>query len=135
MNQQDIFDRVLAHLSQQKCRASTHQGCMYRTPDGLKCAVGALIPDDLYDPRMDTGSQFSGDVNGLAHGIRERVFSPQLGWITENRELLISLQKAHDAVGNWKYRDSFESDLWQIAGRFELDGSNITPTLDAIFAE
>lgn len=27
--------------------------CKYRGPNGKKCAVGLLIPDELYDPRMD----------------------------------------------------------------------------------
>lgn len=27
--------------------------CQYRGEDGTKCAVGWLIPDDLYDPHME----------------------------------------------------------------------------------
>lgn len=33
---------------------------MYRGSEGLKCAVGHLIPDDLYTPEMEA---FSADVN------------------------------------------------------------------------
>lgn len=29
------------------------EGCMYRTPEGRKCAVGCLIPDGLYDSDME----------------------------------------------------------------------------------
>lgn len=27
--------------------------CLYRGPDGRRCAVGLLIPDDRYTPRME----------------------------------------------------------------------------------
>ena len=34
---------------------------MYRTPDGFACAVGCLIPDDLYDRlRMETERESTG---------------------------------------------------------------------------
>ena len=49
MNLQEIFDTVARHLQTQNERA-LHKGlCQYRTADGLKCAVGCLIPDTLYD--------------------------------------------------------------------------------------
>jgi hypothetical protein len=28
--------------------------CQYRSPDGMKCAAGVLIPDDQYNPEMET---------------------------------------------------------------------------------
>jgi len=60
MTKQEIFDKVVAHLRQQgvKC-ASTEQGeelCAYRGADGTKCAIGALIPDELYDPKVEGAS-------------------------------------------------------------------------------
>jgi len=27
--------------------------CLYRGPDGKKCAAGLLIPDELYNPKME----------------------------------------------------------------------------------
>ena len=29
--------------------------CLYRGPNGLKCAAGIMIPDDFYKPEMDRG--------------------------------------------------------------------------------
>jgi hypothetical protein len=29
--------------------------CVYRGPNRAKCAVGMFIPDELYDPKMDSG--------------------------------------------------------------------------------
>lgn len=54
MNTQQAFDIMVAHLRQQG-RPSRYDaaGCAYRGPDGLKCAVGALIPDELYRDNME----------------------------------------------------------------------------------
>jgi hypothetical protein len=53
LDYQKTFDAVLAHLRKQGKRAIDGESCMYRTEDGLKCAIGCLIPDDKYDPKMD----------------------------------------------------------------------------------
>jgi hypothetical protein len=51
---QQTFDIVVKHLLEQGKRASLDDGeCVYRTPAGLKCAAGCLIPDELYDPGME----------------------------------------------------------------------------------
>ena len=58
MNRQEIFDTVAKHLlAQMKQSKLVDQSgdafCAYRSDDGKKCAVGALIPDELYDPDME----------------------------------------------------------------------------------
>ena len=46
---QEAFDKSLKHLRVQGVRAvDSRESCMYRI-DGLKCAIGALIPDEKYD--------------------------------------------------------------------------------------
>lgn len=57
---QDTFDRVALHLLTQGQRSAieetyregiytgTIQHVMYRSPDGLRCAIGVLIPDSEY---------------------------------------------------------------------------------------
>lgn len=57
---QEIFDKVFAHLLKQGCRAMEGQSCRYRArpspgSDGqvLSCAIGALIPDELYNPAIE----------------------------------------------------------------------------------
>lgn len=52
---QETFDRVAKHLLKQN-KQSTRQdssACLYRGPDGLKCAVGCLIQDSEYHPSME----------------------------------------------------------------------------------
>ena len=54
MNTQQAFDIMVEHLRQQG-RPSRDEvdGCQYRGPGGLKCAVGALIPDELYNKTLE----------------------------------------------------------------------------------
>lgn len=60
MNRQEIFDTALAHLRKQGKPAMNKGGvCMYRGPGGTMCAVGALIPDDLYVFDMENRSASS----------------------------------------------------------------------------
>lgn len=63
MTNQELFDKVANHLLTQGIPSmrdlpdeSGHirQRCAYRGDNGTKCAVGCLIPDDQYDPNMET---------------------------------------------------------------------------------
>ena len=61
LSPQEIFDRVAQHLVTQGMRSMTMNPensdlpaiCSYKNPDGLKCAVGVLIPDAVYAPEME----------------------------------------------------------------------------------
>lgn len=54
MNEQETFNKVRDHLLKQKCKARDNERvCMYRAPDGKMCAVGCLIPDELYKEGME----------------------------------------------------------------------------------
>ena len=55
MTGQEIFDSVLAHLRKQGDASLNASGkCAYRGEGGTACAVGCLIPDELYDPRIES---------------------------------------------------------------------------------
>lgn len=107
---QKIFDTVATHLFTQGERSydrSDPEVCLYRGPNGLKCAVGVLIPDELYDPEME----------GLAawHAI------PHESDLFENIELLRSLQHVHDDQENWKTTDYMRTELYSVANEFDID--------------
>ena len=54
MTDQEIFNKVLAHLREQGRPAELEPGsCAYRAADGATCAVGCLIPDHAYDPCIE----------------------------------------------------------------------------------
>lgn len=64
---QEIFNQVyLGIIKQGKPSVDKDGYCVYRGEDNCKCAVGFLIPDDEYDPEMETFSfssflKFDGD--------------------------------------------------------------------------
>ncbi len=57
MTNQELFDRVATHLLTQGKRSVVREGCeeecRYRDLDGLKCAIGCLIPDDMYSENLE----------------------------------------------------------------------------------
>jgi len=51
---QSIFDRVADHFLGMSGPAQNHKGdCCYRTKDGDRCFVGALIKDEDYSPSIE----------------------------------------------------------------------------------
>jgi hypothetical protein len=56
MNKQEIFDKVVTHLKNQNARAydKEEDRCLYRDEStGYRCAIGCLIPDELYNPDFE----------------------------------------------------------------------------------
>jgi hypothetical protein len=90
MTAQEIFDKVVAHLREQKVPAfdQARDMCLYRMPDGKKCAVGCLLIDEEYSTQMEEGYPV-GQLLDKWPSVAER-----LG--RENRFLLRDLQKIHD---------------------------------------
>lgn len=95
LTKQEVFDKVVTHLRKQNAKSmSSAGGCFYRFGE-KKCAVGCLIPDELYSPRLEglgVASMVLEDVL-LKAGIPESCFS-----------LLTCLQTTHDDcnVGQWE---------------------------------
>jgi hypothetical protein len=99
MTDQEIFDTVTTFLLKQGVQSinpgeyAIHQNaCLYRGPNGAKCAIGCLIPDTLY----------TSDIEGT--GIREFI-NPELknflGLSVPARiEFLEELQYTHDHCFN-----------------------------------
>lgn len=90
MTNQQTFDAVARHLLTQKAPAlrTTEGGeviCAYRGDDGKKCAVGCLIPDDMYDAEL---------MEGVGVHYIEDVLAP----LGHSLELLATLQHIHDAT-------------------------------------
>lgn len=127
MTRQEIFDKVARHLLTQGQRAETEGGdCVYRAEDGTKCAVGCLIPDELYDPEFEglLISHIFGDQAGsLPERAQEkgRQLSRLLG---DHFPLLKELQEVHDE----DEPDEWKIALRQVASSFGLD----TKVLDKI---
>jgi hypothetical protein len=110
---QDAFDAVVRHLKAQNRQASWDGACAYRTPSGLKCAIGALIDDDCYTKSL------------------EGVAANKLELLTDvSIPLLQDLQMVHDIHTTWSNTDKMQwvsprgvSHLKRIARQYDLDAS------------
>lgn len=62
--EQELFDKVLGHLAQQKVKSAVFNepttlhsegnwSCLYRGPNNTQCAFGVLIPDAAYTPFLE----------------------------------------------------------------------------------
>lgn len=87
MQQQEVFDVVVAHLFTQRRQSLTSGFCAYRGVEGTKCAVGVLIPDDVYNKDMEEKC-----VDELVHQHYEVL--PR--FLIDYAKLLGDLQNAHD---------------------------------------
>lgn len=54
MTDQQLFDKVAKHLLKQMERSADRNGnCVYHNDHGQMCAVGCLIPNELYDKSFE----------------------------------------------------------------------------------
>ena len=103
MNRQLVFNKVYNHLLNQNRKAQDDtRNCKYRF-EGLKCAIGCLIPDSDYDPLMDDLDElkfeFGDDAstkitqNPPALKVLEKYYG---NLSDEDIYFLVSLQNIHD---------------------------------------
>lgn len=96
MTRQQIFTKVKNHLLSQNAKAmGKYATCMYRTAEGLKCAIGCLIPDDVYTRNIEHKT-----VDLLCSGVvKDFDYLKQF-----DKSFLRRLQVIHDNVDvkNWE---------------------------------
>lgn len=89
---QEIFDFVTSSLLKQGRQSINLDGtCMYRGEYGCKCAAGWLIPDSVYNWRMEGESVWKDSFMNLLDHDTHSLFS-------ENHTLICELQCVHDGV-------------------------------------
>lgn len=126
LDNQTAFDRAAAHLLRQGAQALNTAGkCCYLASDGRQCAVGALIPGEMYRPEME-GHTFK----TLLYVDREYRWGVNALLADVNIFLLQDLQYCHDNNGppGWPYI------LRDIAERHQLKPDVIDRTLAEIAA-
>ncbi len=102
---QDIFDIVADHLlTQMEQSISDDDNYAYRGENGLKCAIGGLIPDDYYKPEMEGKS------------VTEIMSGPFVGW-RAHCSILSCLQDVHDY---WR-PEYWAVELVELAERYDID--------------
>lgn len=107
MTMQGVFDTVVRHLREQGAKSirSDAKGCGYRGIGGMACAVGCLIDDDVYDPRME---------GSVLYALFDTY--PSLSHLKEYGPILAPLQRLHDMSSVIAWEAGFE----RIAERFRL---------------
>lgn len=114
---QEVFDKVCEHLVKQgvKSRRFINEDsvCAYRGENGLMCAVGCLIPDELYNVNFEGFTPFH--INRNHCGVFNTIFGETL--TKEDFDFLRELQHVHDeyAVAFWGIK------LKEVAERFSLE--------------
>ena len=115
MTNQEVFDKVARHLLTQKVQSQVSDyggggdggGCAYRGENGTSCAIGCLIPNELYKPEMEGKS-----VSGLQRNSKELL---ELFRNTDSA-LLSALQDIHDDIDPhcWAERLNSEAVAWDL---------------------
>lgn len=108
MTDQEVFTMVATHLLAQneKAMSANNSFCMYRSPKGLKCALGCLIPDNEYAPELEGKTFREMQAKGLV--------PPAL--LSMNVDLIKELQAVHD---QWQ-PERWATRLTIVAGDFGL---------------
>lgn len=103
---QQVFEQVASHLLTQMKKSEGSNYCLYRSPEGLKCAAGCLIADDEYFSNMDDN-----------HGVSWSTFVARNYVPAKHESLITRLQNIHDI---YEPRDWLR-ELRRAADHFELD--------------
>ena len=127
---QETFDFVATKLIEQGVPSMQPGSCLYRGPNGTKCAAGHLIPDEFY-----LESDF--EYNTADQGLVRRVLA-DLGY---DVPFVRDLQRAHDQAAAGKafpgdpwvrvdgtYKDLLLQNLAAVAANHELDARVLTTT-------
>lgn len=119
LSQQEIFNKVMTHLfAQGEPAKNKRDECAYRGLNGKQCAVGCLIPDELYNKKME--GQSVTEVFYRFPNVRD-----YLG--KDNIFLLTALQDLHDKdygfIGVWKSTEEMRKAARVIAEDYDLDAS------------
>jgi hypothetical protein len=117
LTEQQILDKVVQHLAQQKQRSIIGETCRYRIQKSgkiLECAIGCLIPKRSYSPEMEGSS-----IWALIE--TRNIFFPKI----RNTQFLSELQNIHDMAYNAEVLKERLEEIakdWQLA----IDTSAIT---------
>jgi hypothetical protein len=124
VNTQEAFDLVLQHLWNQNHTSRKPFGgmCAYRGQHGAKCAIGCLIPDDIYHSGME------GDNSTTLLDLHPEVAAlPALQALCMEdkggQPLHVALQSLHDQyILSWppSFRHYLRAGATRIARRYKL---------------
>ncbi len=109
LTKQQIFDKVSVHLIRQDKVCEGDDGCRYHGDDGLRCAIGILIPKRYYNTGMEEEN-----VDNLFKFHKKAMIGCKLS--SRYKGLLNELQMVHDdrMVREWS------EELAKVARNFKV---------------
>jgi hypothetical protein len=111
-----ISEKIRDHLIKQKAKSQTNNGaCKYRNINGNMCAVGCLIPDEVYSPELE------GKAMGREEIITAVGLSLKMKLDVDTLALLRAWQNYHDSAYA-QYEDG-ESVFRVNYGRWIVEGA------------
>lgn len=126
MTKQKIFNKVVRALAGQGFQRSisnTDGTCLYRGPNGLKCAAGHLISDKDYNPDFEGLACFHHpslpDLPNAKASCADigRAMRRSSGILPRQAKFVYELQKAHD---NGSYPEAMKMELHVVAKKHGL---------------
>lgn len=97
---QEIFDIVAVHLLTQGKKSLAginNSSCVYRDPNGRKCAIGVLIADEHYSEELERKSVWTNEVVAALEKSGFDTEPPRLNFLDE-------LQRIHDGYAPAEWR-------------------------------
>ena len=118
---QEVFDHAVSNVIRQGKKSAKVDPvtggtgyCLYRGPNGLRCAVGWCIPDSRYRDHMDA----KGSATDVAALIRRGLLPEPL---IQHAWLLEHIQSDHDDVMGDPFVEYFKSAARSTAADYRLE--------------
>jgi len=121
IEKQATFDFVVGKIREQGCASvkPDSNSCLYRGPNGTKCAAGHVIPDEKYDPCFE-GCTVPVSLADWDSGNTKKLYEV-LKETGHDLNLLRSLQRAHDSISmEYNFLAGFEKNVQHVAEFHEL---------------
>lgn len=98
MDTKQMLEKAITHVIKQGKASKNPESsiCQYRSKCGLMCAVGALIPDELYSEEFEGRSVHDREIRDIMSSVAGRELS------FEEIENLNRVQKSHDNASHLK---------------------------------
>lgn len=130
--EQAIFDYVTDRLFEQRypsqapSRVGAYVSCAYRGEADRRCAIGMLMPDEVYTPRLESMKlNFIIQLFEKERGIYGKLMD-------EHEGLLYALQGAHDqSASEPSFLKALYSKLTEVAVDWKLNTANLVRYKDS----
>lgn len=122
MNKQEIFDKVLNHMREQKLPARNNGNCVYYDEvTNRKCAIGCLIPTSKYKPIFDTvvSNHIQANIP-----VQQELENQGIEINEDMLEFLDQLQMVHDSM-NCEWGDREEREMKEIVAEYSLNYTSV----------